>query len=778
MNAKQRKSFFVVFVMLILTLVLNVPSLYAQDPTPTPEEEEEEYEYADCGIVIDDADESPCFLGIWAGQINYDGLGKDDGPRLSWRIPTDGFVWATWTPDYKSLNGPVEVFVTVPLYRPVNLNDPEQETEPEQGTEQEQQEEEDGEWAENVTYYVKSQEEAELKDVQINLQEYEGGLAPLGTFEFDGTEAYVGLLYAGGAPENQYVPVDAACFGANCPIIGDITPPLIEDVKDGADDGSFYFEAKVTDDGSGVGNVGLVLNGVTYPMTTSGNDIYGVQVPYEPGQDADWMIIAVDNSGNDAEWIPGIGYIVRGIGLGLGISLDAFWQVKTGNWGSQPAPSDWKECSGFCGDPIDTRTGNLFEQMQLVNLPGRPEINFTISYNSQGGRVGIFGESWVHGYNSHVTEMDNPAFQGAFVQYPDGKSLTFSGPDFTPELGVFDILERDGEGFKLTKKDKSVLYFDSYGDLSRMEDANGNGLTFTYSEQTEFVNISKLALIKADGGREITFDYNDVGLVSQMNLPEGKILTFEYNETDDLVKLVNGEGETIVYEYENHSIVKKISPEGHAYYTNTYDDQRRVTKQVAGTEWTHEMEYGENQTVVTNRNGQKFTYFYNDDGLMIANEDESGNRTSFEYNEDKKVMAETNAEGGRYEYDYDDNGNQIEQKDPLGYVVEREFDQIFNKPLYEKNQNGRETRWEYDEKGNLTKIVNAAGNVSTFSYNQYGQLITSTDFNGNTTTFAYTPAGDLASVTDALGNVTTFEYDGLGRMTKRANPLGVEFAYQ
>ncbi len=116
--------------------------------------------------------------------------------------------------------------------------------------------------------------------------------------------------------------------------------------------------------------------------------------------------------------------------------------------------------------------------------------------------------------------------------------------------------------------------------------------------------------------------------------------------------------------------------------------------------------------------------------------------------------------------------------DPVGYVVEREFDQTFNKPLYEENQNGRETRWKYDEKGNLTKIVNAAGNVSTFSYNQYGQLISSTDFNGNTTTFAYTPAWDLASVTDALGNVTTFEYDGLGRMIKRANPLGVEFAYQ
>lgn len=93
--------------------------------------------------------------------------------------------------------------------------------------------------------------------------------------------------------------------------------------------GSLYFEAKVTDEGSGVASVGLVLNDVVYPMTANG-DIYGVQVPYE--------------------------------------------------------------------------------QMQIVHLPGRPEIDLNLTYNSQGGRVSIFGENWAHNYNSHVTEMDNPAF--------------------------------------------------------------------------------------------------------------------------------------------------------------------------------------------------------------------------------------------------------------------------------------------------------------------------------------------------------------------------------
>lgn len=311
-------------------------------------------------------------------------------------------------------------------------------------------------------------------------------------------------------------------------------------------------------------------------------DRYSVVIPYKSGVNLNYYIIARDGAGNEA---PVRGYITRGAGLRLGIPKDIFMQVKTYTGGAvAPARPGLIRCEGhFCGDPVNTQTGNLFEQIRIAQLPGRPEITLDISYNSQGGGLSIFGESWVHSYNSHIMEMDNADFQGEFVQYPDGKAAIFSGPDFTPETGVYDILEKQGDGFKLTKKDKTVLYFDSYGDLSRMEDANGNGLTFTYSEQIEFVNFSKLASIKADGGREMIFEYNENGLVSQVNLPEGKIIQFEYNDTDDLVKIINGKGEATIYEYEDHSITKKLSPEGHAYYENSYDDQRRVVKQIAGT---------------------------------------------------------------------------------------------------------------------------------------------------------------------------------------------------
>lgn len=84
------------------------------------------------------------------------------------------------------------------------------------------------------------------------------------------------------------------------------------------------------------------------------------------------------------------------------------------------------------------------------------------------------------------------------------------------------------------------------------------------------------------------------------------------------------------------------------------------------------MSYGENQTVVTDKNGTIATYSYNDEGLMLSNTDEIGYSSTFEYNEEKQVISETNPEDCRYEYEYDDNDNQIEQQDPMGDVVERE----------------------------------------------------------------------------------------------------------
>lgn len=729
-------------------------------------EEEEENPVDDCDFFIDDSfdvdsdpdddiDRTICFMAIGPWE-------PSDIGTLQTSLYADGpFKTAFWIPDFKNLEGSHDVYVTIPYIREILDNDEE--------------------YTAFAKYGVLHAEGVE--EIIVDLQAHAGETYKLGTFNFDGDDAAVALagidIDSIDSVEDmeKYVVADAVCFDT-CPEgVGDVTPPKIEDVKSNAVQGYLYIEAKVTDE-SGIMVVYVWLNGVAHTMNAQG-DIYSVRIPYNPGENLDYLIEAFDSYGNPSRWNPTRGYVSRGAGFNLGIppwKLNASCYKETSYGRIIAALPGSDRCSSYVGDPIDTSTGNLLEQVELIKVEGRPEIDLKLKYNSLGGNVTIFGESWRHEYMYHVVSMDNADFKGAFVEYPSGYTATFTGDNLAPEAGNFDKLEKEGDGYKLTLRDKAQVYFDSFGDVTRIEDINDNGLNFEYSEQFKYINLSKLSNIKADGGREITFDYNDKGLVSQINAPEGKIIKLGYNESDDLISVIDANEGELKFEYADHAITKKLSPEGHAYYENTYDNQRRVTKQKAGASFTQDYTYNANETVVTDLNGTTAKYQYNADGLMTSNIDESGGVTTFKYNDKKLVIEETDAAGVTTLYDYDSDGNQDYMQDGLNGEVNREFNDL-NKLTKEIDQEGNETNYEYDTKGNLIKVTNALGEISAFVYDSKGQLIASADFNGNVTQYEYSEAGDLIEITDPLGHITTFSYDNLGRKVQEIDPKGHVYAY-
>lgn len=87
------------------------------------------------------------------------------------------------------------------------------------------------------------------------------------------------------------------------------------------------------------------------------------------------------------------------------------------------------------------------------------------------------------------------------------------------------------------------------------------------------------------------------------------------------------------------------------------------------------------------------------------------------------------------------------------------------------------TTYSYDEKGNLSKVTNAANHVTSFSdYDANGWVGKITDPNGQETVLAYSPRGWLTSRTVA-GETTTFTYDGVGQITAVTFPDGSQVNY-
>lgn len=141
---------------------------------------------------------------------------------------------------------------------------------------------------------------------------------------------------------------------------------------------------------------------------------------------------------------------------------------------------------------------------------------------------------------------------------------------------------------------------------------------------------------------------------------------------------------------------------------------------------------------------------------------------STSYNAFGEVTSQTDARGGVTDFTYNTLGRIIEQKSPQVAWT--------NEAGGVTNARPTETR-RYDISGRLIATQDANGNWSVrtlLAHTGHGgsEAVTLTQFNADTGKFqyGYDVFGDLRKVTDALGFVTTKAYDKAGRLTQVVHP--------
>ncbi|MDQ0950123.1 RHS repeat-associated protein [Streptomyces phaeochromogenes] len=80
------------------------------------------------------------------------------------------------------------------------------------------------------------------------------------------------------------------------------------------------------------------------------------------------------------------------------------------------------------------------------------------------------------------------------------------------------------------------------------------------------------------------------------------------------------------------------------------------------------------------------------------------------------------------------------------------------------SDDGRVTAYEYDARGQRTKVTDAAGNAWTYAYDARGRVTSTTDPDVGRTDTGYDDADRPTKVTDAKSRTTHTEYDELGRI--------------
>ena len=448
------------------------------------------------------------------------------------------------------------------------------------------------------------------------------------------------------------------------------------------------------------------------------------------------------------------------------------------------------------------------------------------------------------------------------VTEPNGSKITFSAKGITHSDGKSIVFDRDDKGrikSIVSLTDKKVTYtYDENGDLASVTDVSGEVTQFIYEDHylTDIIDprgvkVSRniyddsgrlIKIIDADGN-EIKYDhdvdgreeritdrngnvtryiYDQYGNILKQTDPMGNtvrntydkngnpatktdamgnVTTYSYDSTGNMLTMTDAEGHTVTNEYNSKGQLTSIDAMGITAMTVTYDSKGNTTAttDALGNDINYSYDSKGQLTSVTDEIGTYMNMTYDSNGNVISATNGAGTTAQFTYDADGNCTAKTltyTSDGVQKtvteQYFYDNSGNLVKIIDSDGNVTTTEYNSM-GKVSSATDEKGRKTSYDYDNFGNLVKISYPDGTTEAFTYDREGNNLTATDRLGRTVTMTYDKVGNLlsktypngaqvtysydnnynlVSETSASGGTTYYEYDKIGRNTAITDALG------
>jgi RHS repeat-associated protein len=380
---------------------------------------------------------------------------------------------------------------------------------------------------------------------------------------------------------------------------------------------------------------------------------------------------------------------------------------------------------------------------------------------------------------------------------PTGAQLPFTlnadGTYRTPP-GVDATLTKNGDGtFTLSDHASGGNFaFSTQGYLTSQADRNGNKLSFAYSG-------ASIASITDTQGRVTTFATAN-GMISQITDSAGR--TYQYGAANSqLTGYTDPAGKTTQYGYDANGNLSQITDPLNNITKLTYDSVSRVTQITFADTSAAGFTYNAGNTVVTDGNGTKSTYYYDNLGRVTKTVDPLGDQQTKSYTSDGHLATSTDPLGGTTASTYDSSNNLTGITSPSSLHDAAAYgdpSHPFSKTA-QTSPEGNTTAFAYDANGNVATTTDPNSQTQTHAYNANGTVATYTDARGNHTSFSYDTHGNLtqmtypsprgsttytydslsrvATTTDGAGRTTTFTYDALDRTTRLAYSGGSSVTY-
>jgi RHS repeat-associated protein len=310
--------------------------------------------------------------------------------------------------------------------------------------------------------------------------------------------------------------------------------------------------------------------------------------------------------------------------------------------------------------------------------------------------------------------------------------------------------------------------YDAYGNVTQETGPQGQTKTTIYDATYHMFPIEvRDPLYPQDSRHKTTAAYDPVcGVPTQTTALNGLVTTTQY----DALCRVTRVDDTSGY-YENRYYVSLGNP------ATQYEQVTRPGADGSGDWWAVRYFDGLGRTYVDYARADNPSYYivvattYNARGQVYQRtlpyySPETPRWVTYAYDNQDRVTRVTDPAGGFTTTSYglgvvtttDELGRQqTEWKNALGQVTKRrEW----------RGGEALDTTYEYNVRGQATKITDARGNVYQVTYNTLGQKASYVDPDRGTTTYEYDVSGRLVAVVNPLGR-TEYGYDALNRKTSQ-----------
>jgi RHS repeat-associated protein len=434
--------------------------------------------------------------------------------------------------------------------------------------------------------------------------------------------------------------------------------------------------------------------------------------------------------------------------------------VQTTNANSQTTKMSWDADNNvtYLEEDNGAKTAYCYDQKTGYPLWQRDAENNKAGVPDQAATCVTDSSKWPANATKYEYQTRADGFSADLFRKtsPEGRASQFGYDSFG---NLKTVTDPKGVATTTVPDDYTTKYdYDSYGELTKATDANGNPTTYSGFGPTGYPDTITDAKSNAT-----KFAYDERGQVTQVTDAYNKVTTQTYDTFGrPLVNTVPKETGVVittpapVYD-ENDNVTKSTAPNG-AVSTAVYDNADEVSSATAPAN---------NQTAP-----RTTTYTYDKVGNLKTTTEPKGTATTTDttdyvttnnYDEVYQLTSVVNANSDKVSYEYDDVGNVTKVIDPKKNATTDTTDYT--------------TKTDYDLDHRVTVTTDAAGKTTKKGYDKDGLVTSTTDAENNTTTITYDERGKRTEVKvphDGTSTITyrttKYEYDQVGNTTKVLTP--------